>query len=89
MHTKPLPKELLDVAELAKILQLSEATIRSDLSRRQYRLPPRLLLLGTNRLVWSRAAVAEWLEARDQKFISSANFSTVINQAATSSVRQL
>jgi predicted DNA-binding transcriptional regulator AlpA len=64
MPNTPLPPGLIGVTELSEMLQLSEATIRSDLSRRPHRLPPRCLLLGTNRLAWTKVSVDAWLEAR-------------------------
>lgn len=59
-----IPTDLIGPAELAKLISLSEATIRSDVTRRPDRLPKRFLMPGSNRLRWSKAAVLAWIEAQ-------------------------
>ncbi len=56
-------KETLDAAGLACILPLSVATIRADVSRRPWLLPP-FVKIGT-RTVWLRQTVLEWLKQRE------------------------
>lgn len=61
----PAPTEdLVYLPELAKMIGLSEATIRSDLTRRPQRIPPRHLIPGKSTLAWRRASVLAWLEAQ-------------------------
>lgn len=55
--------ETLDAAGLARILPLSVATIRADVSRRPWLLPP-FVKIGT-RTVWLRQTVLEWLKQRE------------------------
>ncbi len=59
-----IPTDLIGPKELAPIVGLSEATIRSDATRRPSRLPPRFLVPGSNRLKWSKAVAMAWLEAQ-------------------------
>lgn len=54
----------LDVRELAALLHLSPATVRSDVSRRPWALPPSIKI-GI-RTVWLRSTVLDWLKAREQ-----------------------
>jgi len=51
----------LGVAELAALLHKAEATIYVDLSRAPHRLPPRLKLPGSARLIWLEETVHQWL----------------------------
>lgn len=54
----------LDIKELAALLHLSPATIRSDVSRRPWVLPPSIKI-GI-RTVWLRSTVLDWLKARER-----------------------
>ncbi len=56
-------QETLDAAGLARILPLSVATIRADVSRRPWLLPP-FVKVGT-RTVWLRQTVLDWLKQRE------------------------
>lgn len=56
-------QETLDAAGLARILPLSVATIRADVSRRPWLLPP-FVKIGT-RTVWLRQTVLDWLKQRE------------------------
>lgn len=55
--------ETLDAAGLARIIPLTEKTIRADVSRRPWLLPP-FVKIGT-RTVWLRQTVLEWLKQRE------------------------
>jgi predicted DNA-binding transcriptional regulator AlpA len=62
--TTQTPKEidrLIGPREVGAMIGLSAATVRSDVSRRPERLPPRTLVRGTNRLWWSLSKVERWL----------------------------
>jgi len=59
--TTEIPNDLIGPAELAPLIHLTEASVRSDVSRRPWRLPPRVGLPGSNRLKWSLKAVKEWI----------------------------
>lgn len=52
----------IGLKELAKILHVSEKTIRNRLSEAPQKLPPRLHLPDTRRPVWLTADVMAWLE---------------------------
>lgn len=54
----------LDIKELAALLHLSPATVRSDVSRRPWVLPPSIKV-GI-RTVWLRSTVLDWLKARER-----------------------
>lgn len=56
--------ETLDAAGLACILPLSVATIRADVSRRPWLLPPHIKI-GT-RTVWLKQTVLEWLKQHER-----------------------
>lgn len=56
--------ETLDTAGLARLLHLSVATVRADISRRPWTLPP-FIKLGT-KTVWLHATVMDWLKARER-----------------------
>lgn len=56
--------KLLKINDLAQILSRSPATIRVDVSRRPETLPPRLIMPGSNRVVWAEADVHKWLNER-------------------------
>lgn len=62
-HTASLPfsLDLLNPQQLASILHKSEATIRSDIHRAPERLPPRVIVPNSNKLLWLRSTVEAWL----------------------------
>ena len=57
--------DLIAVDELARILHKSEATIRSDIHRAPERVPPRVVLPGSNKLLWLRTTVATWIRQHE------------------------
>ena len=66
MHDKtpaflPSSLDLLNPAQLAAILHKSEATVRSDVHRAPERLPPRVVMPNTHKLLWLRSSVEAWL----------------------------
>ncbi|WP_082744939.1 helix-turn-helix transcriptional regulator [Burkholderia savannae] len=52
---------LLDIHELAELLGRSPETIKKDLRRNPFAVPPRLHIPGTRLLRWRRADVEAWL----------------------------
>jgi predicted DNA-binding transcriptional regulator AlpA len=44
----------------------SPVTIRVDVSRRPETLPPRLVMPGSNRVIWAESDVNEWLSKRQR-----------------------
>ena len=58
--------KLLKIDDLAKILCKSPVTIRVDVSRRPETLPPRLVMPGSNRVIWAESDVNEWLSKRQR-----------------------
>ena len=67
MHSKAIAKtlpsslDLLNPQQLATILHKAEATVRSDIHRAPERLPPRVIMPNSKRLVWLRSTVESWL----------------------------
>lgn len=67
MHSKAIAKtlpsslDLINPQQLAAILHKAEATIRSDIHRAPERLPPRVVMPNSKRLVWLRSTVESWL----------------------------
>lgn len=55
---------VLDAVDLSKLLHRSPATIRADISRRPWTLPP-AIRLGA-RTLWLLSTVIEWLKARER-----------------------
>jgi predicted DNA-binding transcriptional regulator AlpA len=57
---------LIDIQELAALLQRSPETIRKDLRRNPAAVPPRVILPGARLLRWRPADVDGWLFAHVQ-----------------------
>ena len=57
----PSSLDLLDPKQLAAILRKSEASVRSDIHRAPERLPPRVIVPNSNKLLWLRSTVESWL----------------------------
>jgi predicted DNA-binding transcriptional regulator AlpA len=57
---------LIDINELAALLQRSPETVRKDLTRNPAAVPPRVLLPGARLLRWRAADVDGWLRAHVQ-----------------------
>jgi predicted DNA-binding transcriptional regulator AlpA len=58
---------LIDIHELAALLQRAPETIRKDLTRNPAAVPPRVRLPGTRLLRWRAADVEAWLCAHLQR----------------------
>ena len=54
----------LDATGLARLLHLSVATVRADVSRRPWALPP-FIKVGT-KTVWLYTTVLSWLKSRER-----------------------
>lgn len=59
--------ELLDLNELASLLERSPETIKKDMLRNHLALPPRLHIPGTRLLRWREVDVAAWLAIHVEK----------------------
>jgi predicted DNA-binding transcriptional regulator AlpA len=53
---------LLNIHEIAAIMQRSVETVRKDLHRNPQAVPPRVILPGTRLLRWRAEDVADWLQ---------------------------
>lgn len=54
---------LIDIQELAALLQRSPETLRKDLRRNPAAVPPRVILPGARLLRWCPSDVGYWLRA--------------------------
>ncbi len=52
---------------LPALLTPKEVAVRSDVHRAPHRLPPRVLMPGSNRLRWNAKTVAAWLAQHEQQ----------------------
>jgi hypothetical protein len=59
--TYPLIRPLLSAQELSSILNRPLSSIRSDISRKPWSLPPRCQAPGTKLLLWRAEDVETWL----------------------------
>ena len=59
--------ETIGTAELAALLHKTEKTIKKDVSVAPWRLPPRVLIPGSRRVMWLRETVIEWLKKHQDK----------------------
>lgn len=57
----PSSLDLLNPQQLGVILHKSEATVRSDVHRAPERLPPRVVMPNSHKLLWLRSTVESWL----------------------------
>lgn len=55
--------QTLTISELASILNRSPATIATEVSKAPHKLPPRLQLPGSRRVLWLREDVENWINA--------------------------
>lgn len=53
--------ETLDLYDLSSLLKKTAASIRTDLCRNPHRLPPRIFLPGSAKVLWLKSDVADWL----------------------------
>ena len=52
----------LGVEDIAVLLHKSEETIKSDVRRKPYCLPPRLKIPGSTKLLWKESVVIDWID---------------------------
>lgn len=55
--------ETLDLYDLSSLLKKTAASIRTDLCRNPHRLPPRLFVPGSAKILWLKSDVLQWLQA--------------------------
>lgn len=60
-ETKPDEPLTMGIKDLAKILHRSPATVASEVTKAPHKLPPRLRLPGSKRVLWMAEDVKEWL----------------------------
>ena len=53
--------QTLTIKDLAKLLSRSPATIATEVSKSPHKLPPRLILPGSRRVLWLEEDVEEWI----------------------------
>lgn len=56
------PLKIITVEDLSAILHKEPSTIRRDVSRAPERLPPKLDIPGSNKLLWLLTDVNEWIQ---------------------------
>lgn len=60
MSDKP---KIVGIAYLAPLVGRAESTLRVDVSRRPESLPPRLVIPGSNKVLWLESDVLAWLDS--------------------------
>lgn len=60
-----LTSTYLDIDELAQMLGRSSSSIRRDLARRPFRVPPKMHLPGSKMLHWRTCDVENWMFETD------------------------
>lgn len=58
MTTSPL----IGIKELAEIIQRSPHTIAAEVTKAPHKLPPRLRLPGSRKVLWKRDDVMVWID---------------------------
>ncbi len=53
--------QTLTIADLALILNRSPATIATEVTKAPHKLPPRLNLPGSRRVLWYQTDVEDWI----------------------------
>lgn len=53
---------LIGIKELADIIQRSPNTIAAEVTKAPHKLPPRLKLPGSRRVLWKREDVMMWID---------------------------
>jgi predicted DNA-binding transcriptional regulator AlpA len=59
--------KLLTPRDLAELLRLSPETIKADARRNPDKLPPRFKRPGSNRILWRKEDVEQWLLKHSQE----------------------
>lgn len=67
MDLQPALPKVLGVAELAALLRRAPKTVAIEVSRAPHKLPPRLKLPGSRRVLWLAEDVEKWLDAHRDK----------------------
>lgn len=53
--------QTITIKELAAILNRSPATISTEISKAPHKLPPRLVLPGSRKVLWLKSDVEDWI----------------------------
>lgn len=59
--------ETLGTADLAALLHKSEKTIKRDVTTAPWRLPPRVRIPDSRRVMWLRETVMDWLKKHQEE----------------------
>lgn len=55
--------KIVGISYLAPLVGRAESTIRVDVSRRPETLPPRLVIPGSNKVMWLESDVLAWINS--------------------------
>ena len=58
--------ETMDVQDMAELLHKAPRTVAIQVTRSPHLLPPRVVIPGSNRVLWLRATVMAWLKRHEQ-----------------------
>lgn len=57
-------EETLTIHDIAKLLHRAPSTIATEVTKAPHKLPPRLRLPGSRKVLWLRADVDAWLRTK-------------------------
>ena len=63
---QPSP-ELLTISDIAKLLRRAPTTVATEVSRAPHKLPPRLCLPGSRKILWLKSDVEAWINEHRQQ----------------------
>ena len=64
--------ETITIQQLAEILNRSPSTIATEVSKSPHKLPPRLKLPGSRKVLWLKSDVEDWInEYRDYQEVGA------------------
>lgn len=61
------PLQTLTIADLADLLNKSPSTVATEASKSPHKLPPRLRLPGSRRVLWLKSDVENWINEHREK----------------------
>lgn len=59
--------ETMTISDVAKLLKKSPSTVATEVSKAPHKLPPRLCLPGSRRILWLRSDVEAWINEHRQQ----------------------
>lgn len=60
-------RETLGTADIAQLLHKSEKTVKRDVTTAPWRLPPRVRIPNSRRVMWLRSTVEAWLQKHQEQ----------------------